>query len=96
MITYRHIKDLFIYFLQVLLSLTLRSRETGEEFVASTTHLKARNGTLLSTLRNEQGRDVVDHLAQYAAGKPIICAGDFNAEPTEPVYTTMTHSDELR
>ena len=81
---------------QVLLSLTLRSRETGEEFVTSTTHLKARNGTLLSTLRNEQGRDVVEHLAQYAAGKPIICAGDFNAEPMEPVYATMTHSDELR
>ena len=74
----------------------LRSRSTGEELVASTTHLKARNGTLLSTLRNEQGRDVVEHLSTFAAGRPVICAGDFNAEPTEPVYATMTNSDLLR
>jgi nocturnin len=32
----------------------LRSRSTGEELVVATTHLKARNGALLSTLRNEQ------------------------------------------
>jgi hypothetical protein len=41
---------------QVLLSLILKSKSTGEELVAATTHLKARNGTLLSTLRNEQVR----------------------------------------
>lgn len=81
---------------QVLLSLVLRSKKSQEEFVVSTTHLKARNGALLSSLRNEQGRDLVEHLSQFSAGRPVICTGDFNAEPTEPVYATMTHTDELR
>ena len=41
---------------------TLRSKVTREEFCVATTHLKARNGALLSTLRNEQGKDIVDFL----------------------------------
>jgi len=110
----------------------------------ATTHLKARNGALLSTLRNEQGKDIVDFLSQragdsgasglgmvlsnsfasglggsalqqwranrmrasgstnslagmasaaasaFSSSIPVILTGDFNAEPTEPVYATMT------
>ncbi len=112
----------------------------------ATTHLKARNGALLSTLRNEQGKDIIDFLSQKAGGSgcgasglgmvfsnsfasglsgnalqqwranrmrasgsgtslagmasaaasafspaiPVILTGDFNAEPTEPIYATMT------
>ena len=35
---------------------TLRHRATGREICVATTHLKARQGALLSTLRNEQVR----------------------------------------
>jgi nocturnin len=80
---------------QVAMSLMLETRSTGSQLVVSTTHLKARKGPLLSALRNEQARDLLDHLTRFADGKPVICTGDFNAEPDEPVYTTMTHPDEL-
>ena len=56
----------------------------------ATTHLKARQGALLSTLRNEQGKDILDFLGTHRADKmPVILAGDFNAEPNEPVYSTI-------
>lgn len=74
----------------MVLSALLRSRRTGLEVMVATTHLKARNGALLSTLRNEQGKDLLRYLEDKARGKPIVCTGDFNAEPAEPVYHTMT------
>lgn len=55
-----------------------------------TTHLKARQGALLSSLRNEQGKDLLAFLEEHCKGHPIIVCGDFNAEPSEPVYSTMT------
>ena len=58
--------------------------------VFATTHLKARNGVVMPTLRNEQGKDLMDFLDGQSKGRPIICTGDFNAEPCEPVYQTMT------
>ena len=44
----------FSFFLQVVLSAVLKSKSSGEEVMVATTHLKARSGSLLSTLRNEQ------------------------------------------
>lgn len=56
----------------------------------ATTHLKARQGALLSTLRNEQGKDILDFLSNHVGPDcPVILAGDFNAEPSEPVYSTI-------
>lgn len=81
---------------QVLLSAILRSRETSEEFVVSTTHLKARKGQLLTLIRSEQSKDLVSHIKTFARGRPLIVTGDFNAEPTEPTYSIMTKSDDLR
>lgn len=81
---------------QVVLLVTLRSRSNDKEVCFATTHLKARNGALLSTLRNEQGKDLIEFLGQQADGRPLVCTGDFNAEPDEPVYETMTESEELR
>lgn len=75
---------------QVVLSATLRSKKTSKEMVFATTHLKARNGVVMPTLRNEQGKDLMDFLDDQSKGRPIICTGDFNAEPCEPVYQTMT------
>lgn len=81
---------------QVVLSATLRSKKTNKEVVVATTHLKARNGVVMPTLRNEQGRDLMEFLSDQARGRPTICTGDFNAEPGEPVYQTMTAAKSIR
>lgn len=62
----------------------------------ATTHLKARNGALLSTLRNEQGKDLLDFVTAHYGGRPVIICGDFNAEPSEPVYLTLLGNQVLR
>lgn len=68
----------------------LRHKASGREICVATTHLKARQGALLSTLRNEQGKDILDFLQRNIdVDCPIILAGDFNAEPSEPVYSTI-------
>lgn len=68
----------------------LRHKASGRQICVATTHLKARQGALLSTLRNEQGKDILDFLqSNMDADCPIILAGDFNAEPSEPVYSTL-------
>ena len=91
--------------LQVLLTTTLRWRgadpSSMPQLCVATTHLKARNGALLSTLRNEQGKDIVQFLSDMTTegadtgtggDTAIILTGDFNAEPTEPVFATVTGS----
>jgi len=80
---------------QVVICLNLKHRETGKEIAVASTHLKARQGALLSTLRNEQGNDLLDWLADTAAGRPLLLSGDFNAEPVEPVYQSVTNHDRL-
>lgn len=73
----------------------LKVLETGKEFSVCTTHLKARNGALLSKLRNEQGKDLLRFTQHVAAVRPIIMCGDFNAEPCEPVYKTILEHKSL-
>lgn len=34
-------------------------------------------------------------IQQAADGRPLLISGDFNAEPTEPVYSTMINCDAL-
>lgn len=85
----------FFRFLQVALLLVLKDKCTGNELCVSTTHLKARKGALLSTLRNEQGKDLLQFISSHAAGRATIVCGDFNAEPTEPVYGTMCSCPRL-
>jgi len=76
---------------QVVILTVLRHKVTGQEICVATTHLKARQGALLSTLRNEQGKDILDFLEQHLSNdSPVILCGDFNAEPIEPVYKTIT------
>jgi len=81
---------------QVVLSATLKSKKTGQEVVFATTHLKARNGALMPTLRNEQGKDLMEYLNVQAQGLPTVVTGDFNAEPNEPVYQTMTNNKSTK
>lgn len=80
---------------QVAIAAILKVLETGQEFCVCTTHLKARNGALLSKLRNEQGKDLLKFAEEFAVDQPIIVCGDFNAEPWEPVYGTMVDSKSL-
>ena len=75
---------------QVVVLAILRDRNTRHEVCAVTTHLKARSGALLSAIRSEQGKDLRSFVAAHAAGRPVIVCGDFNAEPAEPVYATLT------
>jgi len=79
---------------QVLLSLNLREKNSGKEMCIATTHLKARSGALLSTLRNEQGKDILDYLETFRENRPVIISGDFNAEPSEPVFKTLMQNDK--
>lgn len=74
----------------------LRDLVTGSEFCVATTHLKARNGALLAALRNEQGKDLLDFVTSHCGDRPVIVCGDFNAEPAEPVYSTVTTHPALR
>ena len=73
----------------------LKETESGNEICVATTHLKARSGALLSTLRNEQGKDILEWLESFRCGRPVIITGDFNAEPSEPIFKTMTQSEKI-
>ncbi|KAH6936959.1 hypothetical protein HPB50_024441 [Hyalomma asiaticum] len=56
---------------------------------------QARQGGLLSSLRNEQGKDLLDFVRAHRGRRPVIIAGDFNAEPSEPVYRTLITQRDL-
>jgi len=74
---------------QVAVAVNLRHLETKEEVCVATTHLKARSGALLATLRNEQGKDLLAWLSTVKQHRPLILTGDFNADPTEAVVRTI-------
>jgi len=77
---------------QVILSLILRHKHTGAEVCVATTHLKARFGDLQKSFRNEQGKDILKWLATIRGDRPVILSGDFNGEPSEPFYSTLTEN----
>lgn len=79
---------------QVAVLMLLKIKQTGQEVCVVTTHLKARHSALLATLRNEQGKDLLQFLKQNCGDRPVILSGDFNAEPTEPVYDTVLGSGQ--
>ncbi|XP_017039950.1 nocturnin isoform X2 [Drosophila ficusphila] len=81
---------------QVAIAARLRMRSSGREFCVATTHLKARHGALLAKLRNEQGRDLIRFVKQFAGDTPLLLCGDFNAEPVEPIYATILGCDLIR
>ncbi|OXA45842.1 Nocturnin [Folsomia candida] len=76
---------------QVCIFAQLSVRATGQQFCVATTHLKARQGALLATMRNEQGKDVSSYLTACGGGgsKPLVLCGDFNAVPSEAVISTI-------
>lgn len=74
---------------QVAMLTMLKDVLSGEEVCIVTTHLKARKGALLSSLRNEQGKDLLSFVQSMHGERAVIICGDFNAEPSEPVYRTL-------
>jgi len=80
---------------QVILSLLLTHIKTGQEVCVATTHLKARTGDILTSMRNEQGKDILGWLQEIRRERPVILTGDFNADPAEPVYNTITGDNHL-
>ncbi|XP_003736916.2 nocturnin isoform X1 [Drosophila pseudoobscura] len=78
---------------QVAIAARLQLKASGREFCVCTTHLKARHGALLAKLRNEQGRDLMRFVKQFAGETPLLLCGDFNAEPIEPIYATILGCD---
>lgn len=81
---------------QVALLTLLKRKKDGREICVVTTHLKARQGTLLPTLRNEQGKDLLEFIRMHYNKRSVVICGDFNAEPTEPVYRTMLSCQEVK
>ncbi|XP_077559961.1 NADP/NADPH phosphatase nocturnin isoform X3 [Haemaphysalis longicornis] len=81
---------------QVTLLCVFRRKLDDAQLCLVTTHLKARQGGLLSSLRNEQGKDLLDFVRAHRGQMPTIIAGDFNAEPSEPVYRTLLAQRDLQ
>ncbi|KAG8188756.1 hypothetical protein JTE90_012227 [Oedothorax gibbosus] len=78
---------------QVVILCKLRHIKNKSIFWIATTHLKARQGSLLATMRREQGRDLMDFVKLYSGGHPVILTGDFNANPSEAVYQSLMKDD---
>lgn len=47
-------------------------------------------------LRNEQGKDLLQFLCDNFEDRAVVLCGDFNAEPTEPVYSTVLNNEVLK
>jgi len=80
---------------QVCLSVNLRVKESEENLCVVTTHLKARKGELLADIRNQQGKDLLSWIETVRDGASLLVTGDFNAEPSEAVYETVTNNVTL-
>ncbi|GBL82558.1 Nocturnin [Araneus ventricosus] len=78
---------------QVAILCKLRRKNDNNIFWVATTHLKARQGHLLATMRREQGKDLMDFIKSYSGNSPVIVTGDFNANPCEPLYHALTKDD---
>lgn len=79
-----------------MMAMMLHCTSSNSDVVVASTHLKARKGELMRQWRNEQGKDVLESLAHFADAKPIICSGDFNADPDEPIHATIEGDASLR
>lgn len=77
------------------MALNLRHINTNEEICVVSTHLKARQGALLTRIRDEQTRDLLTFVDRVRNGRPLIICGDFNGEPGEPFYKTMYNYQDI-
>ena len=80
----------------MVLALSLQHRQSGKQLCVVTTHLKARKGGLLANIREQQGEDLMSWLEELSDGRSLILTGDFNADPSEAVYQTVTNNKEVK
>ena len=73
--------------------ISLTHKQSRKDVCIATTHLKARRGDLLSSIRNEQGKDILQFLQEMNTDIHIILTGDFNDEPSDLVYETITGNE---
>ena len=66
--TFVYIQKLYSILFQVVLCMNLKEKESGKELCVATTHLKARKGALLSTLRNTT-QQLCFYDQQYLSGE---------------------------
>ena len=80
---------------KVIIAVVIRSRESGQEVLVATTHLKAKLEPLRSSFRTEQSKDILSWLDTIRGGRPVILTGDFNGLPSEQFYSNLTQSSTL-
>ncbi|XP_050432617.1 nocturnin-like [Adelges cooleyi] len=80
---------------QVALLVVLRNKSSLNKLCVATTHLKPLRGEYNEFLRNQQGEELLKFVTEHASDCPTVISGDFNAEPTEPVYRTMISDPQL-
>ena len=73
----------------------LRSKQSGQEVLVATTHLKAKFGDLRASFRMEQSQDILKWLEAIRGGRPIILTGDFNGTPSEKFYSNLTKNRDV-
>ena len=73
----------------------LRSKQSGQEALVATTHLKAKFGDLRASFRTEQSKDILKWLEAVRGGRPIILAGDLNGPPSEEFYSVLTGNKDV-
>lgn len=61
--------------------------ENSRHLYVGVTHLKAKRG--YEDVRRLQGEFISKYLTEHFSDGPVIFCGDFNAEPTEPLYNVM-------
>ena len=65
--------------------------DTPRQFYTGLTHLKAKEG--FHENRKLQGESIAAYISKNCNEGPVIFCGDFNAEPSEPVYQIMQSLD---
>jgi len=61
--------------------------DSSKQFYVGVTHLKAKRG--YQEVRKQQGQFISKYVADKYNDVPLVFCGDFNAEPTEPLYAVM-------
>lgn len=53
------------------------------------------NSSINKITSSPPGKDLLDFVSTHACGRPVILSGDFNAEPSEPIYNTVMNHETL-
>jgi hypothetical protein len=68
--------------------------DSNQDFYIYVSHMKSGTGTSNENERNEEGEAIRADEATLPASASVIYTGDYNSNPPEPVWTTMTASGQ--